>query len=108
MSHSPLARSESLWNLPGFQLLAPLPEESERVLNPEALVFLARLERKFRDRRTELLQRREEMQRQLDVGWRPAFLQETVGLRGREWKVARFPRRSRTAASRSPAPSTAR
>jgi len=91
MSHSPLARSESLWNLPGFQLLAPLPEESERVLNPEALVFLARLERKFRDRRAELLQRREEIQRQLDVGWRPSFLEETAGLRSRDWKVAPVP-----------------
>ena len=36
MSQSPLARWGSLWNLPGFQLLAPLPEGSEHILNPEA------------------------------------------------------------------------
>ena len=91
MSQSPLARLGSLKEFPAFQLLAPLPAGCEHILNLEALVFLARLERKFRERREELLQRRLEVQRRLDVGWRPNFLVETTKLRSRAWRVAPVP-----------------
>jgi malate synthase len=72
-------------------VLAPLPEGVEHILNPQALVFLARLERKFRRRRHALLEQRGEVQQQLDAGWRPDFLEETAELRGRSWKVAPVP-----------------
>lgn len=72
-------------------MLAPLPEGVEHILNPQALVFLARLERKFRRRRHALLEQRGEVQQQLDAGWRPDFLEETAELRGRSWKVAPVP-----------------
>ncbi|MAB78253.1 MAG: malate synthase A [Planctomycetes bacterium] len=91
MSQSPLTSRDSLRSLQGLQVLAPLPEGVEHILNPQALVFLARLERKFRRRRHALLEQRGEVQQQLDAGWRPDFLEETAELRGRSWKVAPVP-----------------
>jgi len=72
-------------------VLAPIPEGVEHILNPQALAFLAGLERKFRRRRHALLKQRGEVQQQLDAGWRPDFLEETSELRGRSWKVAPVP-----------------
>ena len=49
----------------------------EKLLTPEALTFVAGLERKFGGERHRLLGRRAEIQRRLDGGWKPDFLPET-------------------------------
>ena len=73
------------------------PESSSRVpflpiiptiLTPEAVAFVARLQRKFGARRIELLQRRVERQKQLDKGVMPDFLPETAQVRAdASWRV---------------------
>jgi malate synthase len=72
-------------------VVGPAVEESERVLTPDALAFLAELHREFGPRRHELLARRERRQAELDEGANPDFLAETAGIRAAEWSVAAAP-----------------
>jgi len=64
---------------------------SDRVLTPEALAFVASLERRFRARRTELLARRREVQQRLDAGARPELEADTAQVRSGSWSVAPAP-----------------
>ena len=64
----------------------------EKVLTPAAIAFIAELERKFGPNRRRLLARRADIQRRLDIGWRPDFLPETEAIRGGDWRVAPIPR----------------
>jgi malate synthase len=63
----------------------------ERVLNAEALAFVADLARTFRVRVEELLARRRERQALLDAGEPLDFLPETAGVRAADWTVAPLP-----------------
>ena len=76
----------------GMEIKAPLLPEYGRVLTPEALAFVAKLERRFGPRRLELLEARAERQRQFDAGIMPDFLPATKALRESDWKVADQPR----------------
>jgi malate synthase len=61
-------------------------------LTPEALVFVAGLQREFGTRRRDLLAARTERQERIDAGELPDFLAETSAVReDREWKVAAAP-----------------
>ncbi len=64
----------------------------DKVLTPEAVAFAVELERTFRAARRRLLERRAEIQRRLDAGWRPDFLAETKAIRSADWRVAPIPR----------------
>ncbi len=76
----------------GVELLAPTPiSDADRVLTPGALEFLARLTRRFGDRRNGLLDRRLVIQERLDDGELPDFPRETADLRREEWTVASPP-----------------
>lgn len=61
------------------------------ILTPEAVAFVAGLERKFGGRRIELLQRRAERQKRFDAGEKPGFLPETEEIRKGNWKIAPVP-----------------
>lgn len=75
----------------GVEVTAPLSGRVDEILTPEALGFLARLERAFRGRRKELLQKREARQAAIDGGQMPAFLPETRAIREGVWQVAPIP-----------------
>ncbi|HVS30521.1 MAG TPA: malate synthase A, partial [Thermoanaerobaculia bacterium] len=60
----------------------------DEILTPEALAFVAGLQRAFNRRRLELLERREGVKRQLDGGKLPDFLPETRQIRESDWTVA--------------------
>ena len=64
----------------------------EEILTTEAVAFVERLQRELNPRRLELLERRQERQRELDAGVNPGFLAETRGVRDSEWRVAPAPR----------------
>jgi malate synthase len=69
-----------------------LPADAvERVLTPDALDFLARLEREFAERRRSLLAARESRQAQIAQGARPGFLAATADVRRGDWRVAPAP-----------------
>ena len=61
------------------------------VLTPEAREFLTDLQREFGERRRDLLARREARLERLATGELPDFLAETAGVRGGDWRVARYP-----------------
>ena len=61
------------------------------ILSPEALQFLEQLERRFGDRRKELLQNRDKKQERINGGELPHFLPETESIRQSEWKVGPIP-----------------
>ncbi len=71
----------------GLKLASSLTDEQAAVLTPEALAFVAELQRRFNPRRLELLAAREERQARLDAGEKPDFLAETESVRGGDWKV---------------------
>jgi malate synthase len=77
---------------PGLSLLAPASAAAEEVLTPEALAFVAGLQRRFGGRREELLARRLGVQVRLDAGERPDFLEQTRSVRDGRWKVAPAPK----------------
>src|SRR5438132_8903654 len=61
------------------------------VLTPQALGFVARLQREFGARRQELLRLRDERQTRIDAGELPQFLVTTSSVRDAEWQVAKAP-----------------
>ncbi|MGQ0722013.1 MAG: malate synthase A [Candidatus Eiseniibacteriota bacterium] len=75
----------------GIEILGPLTDAYAEILTPGALDFVAALQRSFRDTRAELLERRQEVQKLLDLGARPDFLPETRTIRESKWKVAPVP-----------------
>ena len=75
----------------GVEIRAPITPEYAEVLTPDALRFVAKLERAFRETRAALLRRRADRQAALDRGITLDFPPETAEIRAREWTIAPFP-----------------
>jgi len=75
-----------------IEVKGPVEGRALEVLTPEALAFVARLQREFGGRRLELLALRDERQARLDAGESPRFLTSTAPVRDSEWEVAKAPR----------------
>src|SRR5438105_15380951 len=74
------------------EVKAPVEGRMKEVLTPEALEFVARLQREFNATRERLLGGRQERQRRIDAGEMPGFLEETRSVREGDWKVASTPK----------------
>src|SRR5690349_2157688 len=74
-----------------IELLGPRRPAWELVLTADALAFVAMLARRFEPARRELLARRERVQRELDAGALPGFLDSTADVRAADWTVAPIP-----------------
>lgn len=72
-------------------LRGKISEKYAEIVSPEALNFLAMLQRRFGAERLRLLELRETIQQQLDAGWLPDFPAETAEIRDRDWQVAPIP-----------------
>ena len=75
----------------GITVLGALQPGYDTILTPDALQFLADLERHFGSVRLTLLADRIAMQARIDDGWLPAFLPETRSIRDGDWAVAPVP-----------------
>jgi malate synthase len=75
----------------GIEIRGEMTPEFAEILTPEALAFIAGLQRAFNGRRLALLQRRAERQKEIDAGQMPDFLPETAEIRAAEWTVASIP-----------------
>jgi malate synthase len=75
----------------GIAVLAPSAGRYAEVLTPEALSFLAQLQREFRSRRESLFERRRARQALFDAGAVPDFLSETEAVRRGDWSIAPVP-----------------
>ena len=94
---------------PGTAIHATTADRYDRVLTPEALAFVVALQREFNPRRKQLLAARVTRQQQLDAGVTPRLPRRDRARSAKPPGPSRpSPPTSRTAASRSPAPSTAR
>jgi malate synthase len=71
----------------GAQIAAGAAPRQDEVLTPEAIEFVAELERRFGSRRRELLEARVERQHRLDGGELPDFLPETREIREGDWTI---------------------
>lgn len=75
----------------GIQIRGRMTEQFEKILTPDALAFIEKLERNFGERRRQLLVKREERQQEIDHGKMPDFLPETAHIRSGDWTVAPIP-----------------
>jgi malate synthase len=76
----------------GVRILGAMAPGYGRVLTPQALAFVAELERKFGPERKRLLALRAQRQARLDAGEKPDFLAETRAVREGDWTVAPLPK----------------
>ena len=72
-------------------ILGPIPAGYEQILTPQAITFVAKLARKFENRRRELMTQRVKRQAEFDIGKLPDFLPETRSIRESEWSVGPIP-----------------
>src|SRR5205085_11678673 len=75
----------------GVEVLGEITPAFSEILTPEALAFVAKLQRHFGTRRKQCLERRQERQRRLDQGEGLDFLPETKLIREGDWKCASIP-----------------
>ena len=75
----------------GVEFTAEIPEEFEEILTPEAVAFVAKLSREYRETVVELLGKRAERQEKISAGEMPDFLPETRDVREGDWKIAPIP-----------------
>ena len=75
----------------GIEVTGPVSAEFSRILTPEALAFVGGLARQFDTRRKELLDRRQQVQADIDAGKLPDFLPETRSIREGNWKIEPVP-----------------
>jgi malate synthase len=73
------------------ELRGPVEGRAGEVLTPDALAFVAALQREFRAERERLLATRAERQAELDAGALPEFLPESREVREGDWRVAPAP-----------------
>ncbi|MCP4424989.1 MAG: malate synthase A [Chloroflexi bacterium] len=74
-----------------LEITAPVSPAFAEIMTPDALAFVAQLERAFGQRRLNLLQKRIERQAEIDAGKMPDFLPETAAIRANDWTVASIP-----------------
>jgi malate synthase len=76
----------------GVEVRAPIEGRMAEILTPEALAFVARLQRELQPTRAALLRRRAERQLELAAGALPDFPSGTRAIREGDWTVAPPPR----------------
>jgi malate synthase len=76
----------------GIEVHGRVPPEYAQILTPEAMAFVAKLQRAFEPRRQELLERRAARQKEFDAGKLPDFLPETKSIRESEWTICDQPK----------------
>ena len=77
--------------LAGVDVRGPVEGRFAEILTPEAIEFVAGLQREFNPAREEMLERRAERQAEIDAGGTLDFLAETRSVREGDWRVAGAP-----------------
>ena len=77
--------------MPGITVLGKPVDRGQEILTPEALDFLAELQREFGPRRNELMARRTQRRAEIARQRRLDFLAGTADVRSGDWRVAQAP-----------------
>jgi malate synthase len=72
----------------GVDVRGPVEGRQVEILTPEALAFVAGLQRQFGQRRAALLRARADRQERIEAGELPGFLPETRDVRDGDWRTA--------------------
>src|SRR5207249_7009816 len=83
--------SSTISSPPGIQLRGELAPAFPEIVSPEALAFVAKLQRAFGNRREECLKRRQDRQAALDRGEALDFLPEAKSIGESDWRCAPIP-----------------
>src|SRR5213079_395462 len=83
--------SSTISSPPGIQLRGELAPAFPEIVSPEALAFVAKLQRAFGNRREECLKRLQDRQAALDRGEALDFLPEAKSIGGSDWRCAPIP-----------------
>ncbi len=75
----------------GVTIKGPVRPEDSTVLTPEALMFVAELERRVREGRKAALKARDAVQKRLDDGELPGFPDASSPARSGDWRVKPAP-----------------
>jgi malate synthase len=78
-------------SISGLEVSAPISADFAEILTPEAMAFVAELERRFGGERERLVDVRRKRQALLDKGELPDFLPETRAIRDAEWTISPLP-----------------
>src|SRR6266436_9592121 len=76
----------------GLQITAEITPPFAEILTPDALAFVAKLQREFGARRSEALRARQDRQLRFDAGELPDFLPQTRKIREENWICAPIPK----------------
>ncbi len=74
-----------------IEIKAAFSPEYADILTPDALAFVQALQKQFNAKRLALLEKRKEVQQEIDNGKLPHFLPETQSIRESSWQVATIP-----------------
>src|SRR5205814_6148550 len=83
--------SSTISSPPCIQLRGELAPAFPEIVSPEALAFVAKLQRAFGNRREECLKRRQDRQAALDRGEALDFLPEAKSIGESDWRCAPIP-----------------
>ncbi|OFW77468.1 MAG: malate synthase A [Alicyclobacillus sp. RIFOXYA1_FULL_53_8] len=84
--------STELPNYPeGMQVLGTISPEFADILTPDALTFVHKLAQSFEVKRAQLLEKRQQREREISAGKLPDFLAETASVRADSWTVGPIP-----------------
>ena len=64
----------------------------KKLFSPKCLQFITDLHIRFNKNRIELLDKRKEIQKKIDSGWIPDFLEETRSIRESKWTILSIPK----------------
>jgi malate synthase len=76
----------------GLRITAEITPQFAEILTPEALAFVAKLQREFGPRRDQAMHARQDRQSRFDAGELPDFLQATKQIRESDWTCAPIPK----------------
>jgi malate synthase len=86
-----MTQTDSVFAAEGIEFRGETGGAFSDILTPEAVRFVASLQRKFNPPRETLLAKRSERQQRIDAGQLPDFLPETRRIREADWKIAPVP-----------------
>ena len=74
-----------------LKIMNPLSEVEEQVLNPKTVALIESLHDNFENQRRKLLESREILQKEMDDGKSPDFLNQTKDIRESNYEVSPIP-----------------